>query len=76
VLGSAKCLIHYSWGSTTFTPWCCPGALSFRLNGTPADTSGVNIYDTIFDRAIENAQVAPDIRQHASDVLAKDEEEE
>jgi hypothetical protein len=41
-----------------------------------ADTSLVSIYDTIFDRAIEDAQVAPEIRQHASDVLSKDEEEE
>ena len=41
-----------------------------------ADTRIVNIYDTIFDRAIEDSQVAPDIRQHASDVLSKDEEED
>jgi hypothetical protein len=41
-----------------------------------ADTSVVNIYDTIFDRAIEDSQVAPDIWQHVSDVLSKDEEEE
>jgi len=41
-----------------------------------ADTSIVSINDTIFDRAIEDSQVAPEIRQHASDVLSKDEGEE
>jgi hypothetical protein len=41
-----------------------------------ADTGVVNIYDTIFDSAIDDSQVALDIRQHVSDVLSKDEEEE
>jgi hypothetical protein len=41
-----------------------------------ADTSLVSICDTIFDRAIEDSQVAPEMRQLASGVLSKVEEEE